>query len=69
MKMKSPDILAVKNMYLVTKIKKELPEHENMMKNHTTETSKILVEWIKAIIEYWEVTEVHNEKRKIFKQL
>jgi hypothetical protein len=56
MKMKSPDILAVKNMYLVTKIKKELPQHENMMKNHTTETSKILVEWIKAIIEYWEVT-------------
>jgi hypothetical protein len=39
------------------------------MKTHTTETSKILVEWIKAIIEYWEVTEVHNEKRKIFKQL
>jgi hypothetical protein len=36
MKMKSPDILAVKNMYLMTKFKKELPQHENMMKIHTT---------------------------------
>lgn len=36
MKMKSPDILAVKNMYLIAKFKKELPQHENMMKTHTT---------------------------------
>ena len=53
MKMKSPDILAIKNTYLMIKLKKELPQYENMMKTHTTETSKILVEWIKAIIEYW----------------
>ncbi len=47
-------------MYLLTKFKKEMPSHEQMMKTHTTETTKILVEWVKSILEYWETTDVYT---------
>lgn len=46
-----------------------MPSYELMLKNHTTETSKILIEWVKSIIEYWQITDFYKIKRKDFKIL
>lgn len=53
MKMKSSNLLDSKNIDLINRFKKDMPSYELMLKNHTTETSKILIEWVKSIIEYW----------------
>ncbi len=39
------------------------------MKTHTTETAKILIEWVRAILQYWETAELYDDKKHAFNNL
>ena len=72
MKMKSPAILNERNVRVQQKwdSEHESLEKELKEKSYTTETSKIIIDWIKVVIEYWEISDQHlmlNGKYKTHK--